>query len=76
MRSLKGTASLLPRVTLEGNSSNNNNKKMLIVVGSPWGSSKGTKEKKTGSFKPVILKYAAAPKCEPEYFKETSNILK
>lgn len=50
-------------------------KKMLIVLGSPWGSSKGTKEK-TGSFKPVILKYALAPKCEPEYIKETSNILK
>lgn len=39
------------------------------------GKFKGDK-RKTRSFKPVILKYAAAPKCEPEYFKETSNIFK
>lgn len=42
------------------------------------GKFKGDKwrKKKKGSFKPVILKYAVAPKCEPEYIKETSNVLK
>lgn len=46
----------------------------LILSRSPWGSSKRMKEK-TESFNPVILKYAVVSKCEPEYLKETSNIL-
>lgn len=39
------------------------------------GKFKGDK-RKTTSFKLVILKYAVVTKCEPEYFKETSDILK